>query len=102
MTFTKPYLFSIRIHGVKKYYQSMPIKVKDDLSPVPPSCHICMATLDSNLLQSFGSRRISDDGKPYYCNNPMCPPDEEQQKYRLLPFSWNNHHVARYQRQAIG
>jgi hypothetical protein len=73
---------------MKKYYyqQSMPIKVRDDLSPVLPSCPTCMATLDSNLLQSFGSRRISNDGKLFYCNNPMCPPDEEQQKHRLLPF----------------
>jgi hypothetical protein len=91
MAFTKPYLFCICVDGVKKYhYQSMPIKVKDDSSSVLPSCSTCRATLDSNLLESFGSMHIGTDGKLYYCNNPMCPPDEEQQKHRLLPFSWNN------------
>jgi hypothetical protein len=89
MVFTKLYQFSICVDGVKKYYQSMPIKGKSDLSPVLPSCHMCRATMDLNLLQSFGSRHISNDGKSYYCNNPMCPPDEEQQKYRLLPFSFS-------------
>jgi hypothetical protein len=53
---------------------------------VLPSCPTCRATLDLKLLKSFGSRRISDDGKLYYCNNPMCAPDEEEQKHRLLPF----------------
>ena len=90
MAFTKPYLFCICVDGVKKYYyQSMPTNIKnDDSSSVLPSCSTCRATLDLNLLQSFGSRHISKDGKLYYCNNPMCPPDEEEIKNRLLAFSW--------------
>jgi hypothetical protein len=34
--------------------------------------------------ESFGSRHTSDDGKLCYCNNPMCPPDEEEGKERVL------------------
>ena len=64
----------------------MPVKGKDNFSPMRPSCPVCRATLDLKLLESFGSRRISNDGKLYYCNNPMCAPDEEEQKHRLLPF----------------
>jgi hypothetical protein len=72
---------------MEEYYVSMPIKGKDNFSPTRPSCPICRATLDLKLLESFGSRRISIDGKLYYCNNPMCAPDEEEQKRRLLlPF----------------
>jgi hypothetical protein len=39
------------------------------------------------------SRYISDNGKLYYCNNPICPPDEWERKQRLLlpySFSQNN------------
>jgi hypothetical protein len=65
----------------------MPIKGKDNFSLMLPSCSLCGATLDIKLLESFGSsRRISNDGRLYYCNNPMCAPDEEEQKHRLLPF----------------
>ena len=56
-----------------------------------PSCSRCGATLDLEVIESFGSRRIASyyyDGKSYYCNNPLCAPDEEEQKHRLLPFSW--------------
>jgi hypothetical protein len=79
----------------------MPMKGKkeDSTGSVPlPSCFRCGATLDLELIECFGSRRIivsnDDEGKSYYyCNNPMCAPDEEQQKHRLLPFSWwNNQH----------
>ena len=81
------------------YLKPMPMKgKKDDSSSVLlPSCLKCGATLDLELIECFGSRRIivsNDEGKSYYyCNNPLCAPDEEQQKHRLLPFSWwNNQH----------
>jgi len=74
------------------YSQSMRIKGKDDSSSVLPSCPTCRATMDLKLQESFGSRHTSNDGKLYYCNNPMCAPDEEEAKHRLLPFSWNSHH----------
>jgi hypothetical protein len=67
----------------KVYFVS--VDGKDKLSVmVLPSCPICRATMDLKRLESFGSRHISDDGKLYYCNNPMCPPDEEERKQRLL------------------
>ena len=76
------------------HHKPVPMKGKDDSSSVVlPSCSKCGATLDLELIESFGSRRIVSyyDGKSYYCNNPLCAPDEEQQKHRLLPFSgWNN------------
>jgi hypothetical protein len=75
-----------------EHSEYMLIKGKDDSSSVLPSCPTCRATMDLKLLQSFGSRHISNDGKLYYCNNPMCAPDEEEGKHRLLPFSWNSHH----------
>ena|ERR671919_235324 len=80
--------------GMKKeYHKPMPMKGKEELTSVLSSCFTCEATLDLKLLESFGSRRlISDDGKSYYCNNPLCPTDEEERKRRLLPFSGNNHH----------
>ncbi|MDQ3968202.1 MAG: hypothetical protein M3275_07385 [Thermoproteota archaeon] len=43
----------------------------------------------TSVLGSFGSRHIGNDGKSYYCNNPLCPPDKEERKRRLLPFSGN-------------
>jgi hypothetical protein len=75
------------------YSESMLIKGKDDSSSVLPSCPTCRATMDLKLLESFGSRRIINGGKLYYCNNPLCAPDHEEGKHRLLPFSWNNHHM---------
>jgi hypothetical protein len=71
---------------MEEYYMPMPIKGKNNFSPALPSCPICRATLDLKLLKSFGSRRVSNDGKLYYCNNPMCAPDEEEQKHRMFPF----------------
>jgi hypothetical protein len=81
----------------KEYHHHKPPKPMKDKEEdgsssvvVLPSCSKCGASLDLELIESFGSRRIivSDDGKSYYCNNPLCAPDEEQQKHRLLPFSW--------------
>jgi hypothetical protein len=84
----------------KEYHHNnkpMPVKGKKDNSSsvLLPSCFRCGATLDLELIECFGSRRIivsnDDEGKSYYyCNNPLCAPDEEQQKHRLLPFSWWN------------
>ncbi len=65
----------------KKYNEPMPKEGKEKLSSVLPSCSRCGATLDLKLLKCFGSRRnISDDRKLYYCNNPHCPPDEEERE----------------------
>jgi hypothetical protein len=87
------YITLLRIYQImEEYPEPMPIKVKNDLRPVLPSCPTCRATMDLKLLEPFGSRRTNNDGKLYYCNNPMCAPDEEEGKHRLLPFSWNNHH----------
>jgi SAM-dependent methyltransferase len=36
------------------------------------------------LVEPFASRHVSDDGRLYYCNNPMRPPDEWERKQRLL------------------
>jgi hypothetical protein len=89
---TLPSIYQI----MDQYSEYMLIKGKDDSSSVLPSCPTCRATMDLKLLQSFGSRHISNDGKLYYCNNPMCATDEEEGKQRLLPFSLNIllHHVA--------
>jgi hypothetical protein len=96
---------------VKKEYHHlkppMPMEGKeedDSSSVVRPSCSKCGATLDLELIESFGSRRIvndDDEGKSYYCNNPLCAPDEKEQKRRLLPFSWwkNRHHDDQHQHQ---
>jgi hypothetical protein len=84
----------------------MPMKGKeeDHSSSVLPSCSRCGATLDVELIESFGSRRIvssddADEGKSYYCNNPLCAPDEKEHKRRLLPFSWWKNHNHRYDQQ---
>jgi hypothetical protein len=78
---------------MKEYPEPMPIRGKDLSISVLPSCPTCGATLDLKLLQSFGSRHIiSNDAKSYYCNNPLCGPDEEEGRHRLLPFSWNSHY----------
>ena len=84
----------LRLYQImNEYSESMLKKRKDDSSLVLPSCPTCGATLDLKLLESFGSRHIiSDDGKSYYCNNPLCAPDEVERKRRLLPFSWNSQH----------
>jgi len=70
------------------------INGKDGLSPVLPSCPICRATMDLICWEPFASRHITDDGKLYYCNNPICSPDKEERKQRLLPFSWNSGHLV--------
>jgi hypothetical protein len=71
----------------------MSINGKDEQSLVLLSCPRCKATMDLKRLEPFGSRHIiSDDGKVillYYCNNPVCPPDEWERKQRLLPFSFS-------------
>src|SRR5918999_4355917 len=73
----KLYLLCLYAKGMKKeYHKPMPMKGKEELTSVLSSCFTCDATLDLKLLESFGSRRlISDDGKSYYCNNPLCPTD---------------------------
>jgi hypothetical protein len=60
----KLYLLCLYAKGVKKeYHKPMPMKGKEELTLVLPSCSTCGATLDLKLLRSFGSRRIiSDDG----------------------------------------
>jgi hypothetical protein len=47
-----------------------------------PSCPKCRATMDLQRSKSFGSRHVHDKIL-YYCNNPMCPPDEEERRERL-------------------
>jgi hypothetical protein len=41
---------------------------------------------------AFWKQAYSDNGKLYYCNNPMCPPDEWERKQRLLPSAF--HRIA--------
>jgi hypothetical protein len=66
------------------------INAKDELSQALPSCPRCRATMDLKRLKDFASRHIiSDDGRLYYCNNPICTPDEWERKQRLLPFSFS-------------
>ena len=70
------------------HHKPMPMKEKkdDSSSVLLPSCSNCGATLDLELIESFGSRRIivsdeddDEEGKSYYyCNNPLCAPDEAQ------------------------
>ncbi len=68
----------------------MSINAKDEQSLELPPCPRCRATMDLKRLEDFASRRISDDGRIYYCNNPICPPDEWERKQRLLlPFSFS-------------
>jgi hypothetical protein len=69
---------------------SMSANLKDESSPAAlPPCPKCRATMDLKRLKDFASRHISDDGTLYYCNNPICPPDEWERKQRLLPFSFS-------------
>jgi hypothetical protein len=89
------------------HHKPMPMKSKKEDSTGSsvlrsPSCSKCGATLDLEVIESYGSMRIDRyyyDGKSYYCNNPLCAPDEQDQKHRSLPFSWwkkndhdQNHH----------
>jgi hypothetical protein len=65
------------------------INAKDESSPALHPCPKCRATMGLKRLEHFASSYIiSDDGRLYYCNNPICPPDEWEQKQRLLPFSF--------------
>jgi hypothetical protein len=80
------------------HHKPMPMKGKKEDSTGSsvrlPSCSRCGATLDLEVIEAFGSMRIARyyDGKSYYCNNPLCAPDEEQQKHRSSPFSWWKNH----------
>jgi hypothetical protein len=66
------------------YPEPVPIRRKDSSNSLLPTCPKCGATMDSKRLKSFGGRHTSDDGTLYYCNNPICPPDEWERKQRLL------------------
>ena len=72
-------------------YMCVSINAKDESSTalLPPPCPKCRATMDLKRMKPFASRHISDDGRLYYCNNPVCPPDEWERKQRLLPFSFS-------------
>jgi hypothetical protein len=61
----------------------MSIEGKDESLRGLPSCPTCGATMDLKRVEAFGSRHITN-GKLYYCNNPICPPDEWERKQRLL------------------
>ena len=56
---------------------------KKVISQNPPPCPTCGATMDLKCWESFGSRHTASDGKLYYCNNPACPPDEEERNERF-------------------
>ena len=70
------------------HHKPMPMKGKKEDSTGSsvrlPSCSRCGATLDLEVIEAFGSMRIARyyDGKSYYCNNPLCAPDEKDQKHR--------------------
>ena len=66
------------------YPESMPTTGKDSSNSVLPPCPKCGATMDLKRLEDFASRHIGNDEKLYYCNNPMCPPDDWERKQRLL------------------
>jgi hypothetical protein len=68
----------------EEYAESMPTRGKDESSPALRPCPKCGATMDLKRLEDFASRHISYDGRIYYCNNPICPPDEWERKQRLL------------------
>jgi hypothetical protein len=65
------------------------INRKDEQPLVLPPCPRCRATMDLKRLKPFASRHVSSDGRLYYCNNPICSPDEWERKQRLLPFSFS-------------
>jgi hypothetical protein len=78
------------IFTFKRSFYLVSINAKDEQSLVLPPCPRCRATMDLKRLEDFASRHIiSDNGKLYYCNNPICPPDEWERKQRLLPFSFS-------------
>jgi hypothetical protein len=78
------------IFTFKRSFYLLSINAKDEQSLELPPCPRCRATMDLKRLKDFASRRISDDGRIYYCNNPICPPDEWERKQRLLlPFSFS-------------
>ncbi|MDQ5830935.1 MAG: hypothetical protein M3269_01560 [Thermoproteota archaeon] len=79
----------LSISFLRRVYH-LSINAKDEQSLVLPPCPRCRATMDLKLLEDFASRNINDEGRLYYCNNPICPPNEWERKHRLLPFSWNN------------
>jgi hypothetical protein len=79
----------LSISLLKKSFYPVSINRKDEQSLVLPPCPRCGATMDLKRVKDFGSRHISNDGKLYYCNNPVCPPDEWERKQRLLPFSFS-------------
>jgi hypothetical protein len=62
----------------------MSINGKDQSLQELPCCPICGATMDLKRLKSFGSRHRSYGGKLYYCNNPICPPEEWERMQRVL------------------
>ena len=67
----------------------MSINAKDESSPALPPCPRCGATMDLKRRKTFAGRHISDDGRLYYCSNPICPPDEWERNQRLLPYGFS-------------
>jgi hypothetical protein len=65
------------------------INAKDESSPALPPCPTCVATMDLKRRKSFASIRIGDDGRLYYCSNPIFPSDELERKQRLLLFGFS-------------
>jgi hypothetical protein len=59
------------------------VNIKDKVLSIP-SCPTCRVTMEWKCLESFRSRHTSDEGKLYYCNNPMFPPCGEEGKERVL------------------
>ena len=51
-------------------------KCKRQVIPVLTPYPTCGATMDLKRWKYFASRHISDNGKLYYCNDPIYPPDE--------------------------
>lgn len=68
----------------EEYPEPMITRGKDSSNSVLPPCPRCGATMDFKRLEDFASRHISDDGRLYYCNNPICPPADWERKQRLL------------------
>ena len=62
------------------------INAKDEQSIVLPPCPRCRATMDLKLLEDFASRHINDDGRLYYCNNPICPLMRGSESIDCYPF----------------
>jgi hypothetical protein len=53
-----------------------------------PPCPTCRTTIDLKCFESFGCRHISYEGKLYFCNNPMYPPDEGELDNMALTVGW--------------